>query len=70
VNILIVNDRVILTEVSEEVRLAVAAAAGPNAVVTVATNRDQAMAAAPEAEVILGSIDEELFTAASQVKWV
>jgi phosphoglycerate dehydrogenase-like enzyme len=70
VNILIVNDRMILTEVSEEVRLAVVDAAGPNAIVTVATNRDQAMAAAPEAEVILGSIDEELFTAASQLKWV
>jgi phosphoglycerate dehydrogenase-like enzyme len=65
-----VNDRMILTEVSAEVRLAVAEAAGPDAVVTVATNRDQAMAAAPEAEVILGSIDEELFTAAPRLKWI
>jgi phosphoglycerate dehydrogenase-like enzyme len=69
-NILMLTDRMIMTDIGDDARRAVAEAAGPNAVVTVALDRDQALAAAPSAEVVLGCIDEALFAAAPRLKWV
>ena len=68
-NILILTDMV-LPEVSEAQREAIEIAAGPGAKVTVATDRDAALAAAPETEVLLGAIDAELFALALNLKWV
>ncbi len=68
-NILIITDFV-LPEVTEAQRQAIEIAAGPGARVTVATDRDAALAAAPETEVLLGAIDPEFFALAPNLKWV
>lgn len=59
-----------LPDVSEADLTAIAEAAGPGATLTVARDRQAALAAAPEAEVILGSPSEELFLAAPRLRWV
>ena len=69
-NLLIVTDTMILTEVGADQRRAIAEAAGPGSVVTVAGNRDEALAAAPSVEVIFGSIDPELYLRAPGLRWV
>ena len=68
-NILIITDFV-LPDVTDAQREAIEIAAGPGARITVATDRDAALAAAPETEVLLGTIDPELFAAAPNLKWV
>ncbi len=59
-----------LPDVAEADLAAIADAAGPGATITVARDKQAALAAAPEAEVILGSPDEELFLAAPRLRWV
>ena len=59
-----------MPEVGEDQKRAIEQAAGPDARVTVAADRDQALAAAPSAEVILGALDPALFAAAAELKWV
>ncbi len=68
-NVLVLLDMV-LPQVSEAQRAAITEAAGPAARVTVAGDHTEALAAAGEAEVILGSVDEEVFAAAPRLKWV
>ena len=69
-NILMLTDPMIMTAISDGDRRAVAEAAGPDAIVTVATDRGEAMAAAASADVVFGCIDEELFAVAPRLKWV
>lgn len=68
-NILVLLDMV-LPQVGEAQRAAIEAAAGPGSVVTVAGDRAEALAAAGETEVILGSVSEEIFAAAPRLEWV
>ncbi len=68
-NILIITGMV-LPEVTEAQLEAIEIAAGPGARVSVATDRDAALAAAPETEVLLGAIDPELFALAPNLEWV
>ena len=69
-DVLIITDDMILRELRDDQRRAVADAAGPGAAVTVATDRGEALCAAPRADVILGCVDEELFARAARLKWI
>ncbi len=68
-NVLIITDFV-LPEVTEAQLEAIEIAAGPGVRVTVATDRDAALAAAPETDVLLGAITPEFFALAPNLKWV
>ena len=59
-----------LPEVSEADLTKIRAVAGPDAEVVVANNREDALEQIGEAEVLFGYLTEELFAAASQLKWV
>ncbi len=59
-----------LPEVSDADLDRVAAAAGPDATVTLAGTPEQALAAAADVEVILGYIDPQVFAAAPGLRWV
>ena len=68
-NILVITDFVMAAVDHERCR-AIAALAGPDTVVTIADSREQVLAAAPAADVILGSVDAEVFAAARNLKWI
>ncbi len=68
-NILVITDFV-MAAVDDERQRAIEALAGPDPMVTIADSREQVLAAAPEADVILGSVDEEVFAAATKLKWI
>ena len=59
-----------LPEVTEADLEKIRGAAGADAEVVVASNREDAMAQIPEAEVLLGYLTEELFAAAEKLEWV
>ena len=59
-----------LPEVTPEQRARIAAAAGPDSKITLATGAREAFEAAPEVEVILGFVSPRLFTAAKKLRWV
>lgn len=59
-----------LPEVSDADRDRIAQAAGPDSSVTIVDGLDEAVAAAADAEAILGSIPKPLFDAAPKLRWV
>ena len=59
-----------LPAVSDADRARIAEAAGPDADVVVASGLDEALAAVPEAEVILGFITPRLYAGAKRLRWV
>lgn len=59
-----------LPEVTEAQLAAIREAAGPDATITIAANREDALAAAPDAEIILGFIDPDLYAATTKLRWV
>ena len=59
-----------LPTVSEDQLDAIRAAAGPEADVVVANNREDALAMIADAEVLLGYLTQDLFAEAKQLKWV
>ena len=59
-----------LPEVSEAQLETIRAAAGPDADVVVANNREDAMEMIADAEVLLGYLTPELFAEAKELKWV
>jgi phosphoglycerate dehydrogenase-like enzyme len=61
---------VTLPEVTPENLSQIENAAGSDTTITIATNRDEEMAAAPTVDVILGRIDPELFAAAPNLRWM
>ena len=61
---------VTLPEVTPEDLSKIEDAAGAGATITIATNRDEELTAAPTADVILGRIDPELLTAAPNLQWL
>ena len=68
-HIVVITDMT-LPDVSAAQLRAIETAAGPDGTVTVATERAQALAAVPQADVILGCIDPELFELCTRLKWV
>ena len=59
-----------LPQVSDADLDRIAAAAGPDATVTLAATPEEALAAAPQVEAILGFIDPQVFAAAPKLRWV
>ncbi len=59
-----------MPDIANEILERIAGAAGPDATITVAESRGEALEAAVDAEVILGRIDPQLFAAAKRVHWV
>ncbi len=59
-----------LASVTDEQLHDIREAAGPDAVITIAADREEALAAAPEVDVILGFIDPQLLAAAPKLRWV
>ena len=68
-NVLIITG-LTLPSVPEEHLDRIGATLGPDGRVTVATTRAEALAAAPEADVILGFLDPELFALCERLRWV
>jgi phosphoglycerate dehydrogenase-like enzyme len=68
-NVLIITG-LTLREVPAERIEQIRGALGPDAELTVASTRAEALAAAPRAEVILGPIDHELFALCERLRWV
>ncbi len=61
---------VTLPEVTPADLLQIESAAGSKAAITIATTRDDELAAAPTVDVILGRIDPELLAAAPKLRWL
>lgn len=59
-----------LPEVPADHLARIQAAVAPDGGVTVATTREAALAAAPQADVILGFLDPELFAVCERLRWV
>ena len=69
VNILIMTS-ITMMDIDDELIERVQDAAGGEAEITIATSPGEALEAAPDAEVIFGRIDEQLFQHAKNVRWV
>lgn len=59
-----------LPELRDSDLAAIEAAAGPGARITVARDREAALAAAPETEIVLGVVSRSLFAAMPKLRWV
>ncbi|PZC46199.1 MAG: Phosphoglycerate dehydrogenase [Chloroflexi bacterium] len=59
-----------LSEVPADHLARIESALEPHGVVTIATTREEALAAAPQADVILGFVDPELFALCERLRWV
>jgi phosphoglycerate dehydrogenase-like enzyme len=68
-NIMIITS-ITMMDVDDAIIERVRDAAGGDAEITIATSPGQALEAAPDAEVIFGRIDEQLFEHAKNVRWV
>lgn len=68
-NILVVLN-MIVPQVGDDQRRAIEEAAGPGARIAIVRERDEALAAIRDAEVLLGFIDPELYAHAPRLRWV